>query len=74
VTVREFDIPSAKFVDGGFVLPRAKQRFAWEDDDTLLVSREWAPGDLTASGYPFIVKRSGGRRPGGGEGGLPRAG
>jgi prolyl oligopeptidase len=57
VTVREFDIPSAKFVDGGFVLPRAKQRFAWEDDDTLLVSREWAPGDLTASGYPFIVKR-----------------
>jgi prolyl oligopeptidase len=57
VTVREFDIPSATFVDGGFVLPRAKQRFAWEDDDTLLVSREWAPGDLTASGYPFIVKR-----------------
>jgi prolyl oligopeptidase len=59
VTVREFDIPSAKFVDGGFVLPRAKQSFAWEDDDTLLVSREWAPGELTASGYPFIVKRRG---------------
>ena len=57
VTVREFDIPSARFVDGGFVLPRAKQRFAWEDDDTLLVSRECAPGDLTASVYPFIVKR-----------------
>lgn len=57
VTVREFDIPSATFVDGGFVLPRGKQRVAWEDDSTLLVSREWAPGELTASGYPFIVKR-----------------
>jgi prolyl oligopeptidase len=59
VTVREFDLPSAKFVDGGFVLPHAKQRFAWEDDDTLLVSRAWAPDELTKSGYPFIVKRLG---------------
>jgi prolyl oligopeptidase len=57
VTIREFDIPAAKFVDGGFALPRGKQRVAWEDDDTLLVSREWTPGEITASGYPFIVKR-----------------
>jgi prolyl oligopeptidase len=57
VTIREFDIASAKFVEGGFVLPRQKQRVAWEDDDTLLVSREWAPGELTTSGYPFIVRR-----------------
>jgi prolyl oligopeptidase len=57
VTLREFDIPSAKFVDGGFVLPHGKQREAWEDDDTLLVSREWVPGEITTSGYPFIVKR-----------------
>ncbi|HLY06834.1 MAG TPA: prolyl oligopeptidase family serine peptidase [Rhizomicrobium sp.] len=57
VTVREFDLDSAKFVAGGFVLPHGKQRLAWEDDNTLLVAREWQPGDLTASGYPFIVKR-----------------
>jgi prolyl oligopeptidase len=57
VTVREFDLASGKFVDGGFVLPKGKQRVAWEDEDTLLVSREWAPGDLGQSGYPFIVKR-----------------
>jgi prolyl oligopeptidase len=56
-TVREFDIPSARFVADGFVLPHGKQRFDWEDDDTLLIAREWAPGELTASGYPFIVKR-----------------
>ena len=57
VTMREFDLDSAKFVDSGFVLPHGKQRSAWEDDNTLLVAREWQPGDLTASGYPFIVKR-----------------
>lgn len=57
VTVREFDIPSGSFVDGGFVLPHSKQRFAWEDGETLLVSREWTPGELTTSGYPYIVRR-----------------
>jgi prolyl oligopeptidase len=57
VTVREFDIPSARFRPGGFVMPHGKQRVAWENDDTLWVAREWAPGELTTSGYPFIVKR-----------------
>jgi prolyl oligopeptidase len=57
VTVREFDLSSAAFVQAGFVLPHGKQRVAWEDDDTLLVSRQWNPGELTTSGYPFIVKR-----------------
>ena len=57
VTVREFDLTSNSFVEGGFVLPKEKQRFAWEDEDTLLVSREWSAGELTTSGYPFIVKR-----------------
>jgi prolyl oligopeptidase len=57
VTIREFDVPSAKFVTDGFVLPKGKQRTAWVDADTLLVSREWNPGELTTSGYPFIVKR-----------------
>ncbi len=57
VTVREFDLSSATFVNGGLILPRGKQRFAWESGDTLLVSREWSPGELTASGYPYVVKR-----------------
>jgi prolyl oligopeptidase len=57
VTVREFDLQNPSFPTKGFVLPKGKQRVAWENDDTLLVSREWAPGDLTTSGYPFIVKR-----------------
>jgi prolyl oligopeptidase len=55
-TIREFDLTSGTFVDGGFVLPRAKQTTAWADDDTLLVARPWEPTDVTASGYSYIVK------------------
>jgi prolyl oligopeptidase len=57
VTVREFNLATSSFVKGGFVLPHGKQREAWVGEDTLLVAREWQPGELTRSGYPFIVKR-----------------
>ena len=57
VALREFDMRTARFVANGFSLPRGKQTPAWQDRDTLLVSREWASGELTRSGYPFVVKR-----------------
>jgi prolyl oligopeptidase len=57
VTLREFDLPNAGFVKDGFALPSGKQDIAWQDADTLLVSREWKSGELTRSGYAFIVKR-----------------
>ena len=57
VTIREFDLGTDKFVDNGFVLPKGKQRVAWVDENTLLVSREWNPGELGRTGYPYIVKR-----------------
>jgi prolyl oligopeptidase len=56
VTVREFDLEKGAFVEGGLVLPHGKQTSAWADPDTLLVAREWTPGELTTSGYPFVVK------------------
>ena len=55
-TVREFDLTTRSFVADGFALPRGKQTVAWLGDDALLVSREWNPGELTESGYPYIVK------------------
>ncbi len=55
--LREFDLVAGRWVEGGFHLPRSKQNAVWEDADTLLVSREWTPGELTTSGYPYIVKR-----------------
>ena len=57
VVAREFDLDRGRFVGGGFTLPRGKHRIAWEDKDTLLVATDWTPGELTTSGYPFIVKR-----------------
>ncbi|WP_298742995.1 prolyl oligopeptidase family serine peptidase [uncultured Brevundimonas sp.] len=56
VVVREFDIPTRSFVDGGFVLPEGKHRLEWLDRDTLLVATDFGPDTLTESGYPFIVK------------------
>jgi len=57
VTVREFDLTTSAFVPGGFALPHSKQGATWESDDALLVAREWQPGEVTASSYPYIVKR-----------------
>ncbi|WP_378733389.1 prolyl oligopeptidase family protein [Nocardia brasiliensis] len=57
LTLREFDMATKEFVTDGFVLPRSKQSVAWVDDNTLLVSREWQSGEMTTSGYPFIVKQ-----------------
>jgi len=54
---REFDLAAARFVENGFYLPEAKQSASWIDDRTLLVARDWGPGTLTNSGYPFIVKQ-----------------
>jgi prolyl oligopeptidase len=55
-TQREFDLKSGQFVPNGFVLPHSKQSVAWLDKDTLIVARDWGPGTMTASGYPFVVK------------------
>jgi prolyl oligopeptidase len=57
VTVREFDLHDQAFVKGGFALPKGKQDVTWENENSLLVSREWKPGELTESGYAYVVKR-----------------
>jgi prolyl oligopeptidase len=56
-TVREFDLGTRTFVRGGFVLSHGKQSVDWIDEDTIIAAREWAPGELTTSGYAYIVKR-----------------
>ncbi len=57
VTYRELDLQTRSFVKDGFELPRGKQQATWQGEDTVVVAREWEEGDLTPSGYPFIVKR-----------------
>jgi prolyl oligopeptidase len=55
--LREFDLEAGTFVEGGFFLPEGKQSASWLDADTLIVARDWGPGTMTASGYPFVFKR-----------------
>jgi prolyl oligopeptidase len=57
VTIREFDLTTDTFVPDGFVLDRQKQDVAWLDENTLLVSRAWTPGEVTASGYAYDVRK-----------------
>jgi len=53
---REFDLPTARFVAGGFSLPAAKSSVAWASADALYVATDYGKDSLTTSGYPRIVK------------------
>jgi prolyl oligopeptidase len=54
--VREFDLETAKFVEGGFVVPEGKNNVNWVNRDTLLVGRVEGAGTATRSGYPRVLK------------------
>jgi prolyl oligopeptidase len=56
VTVREFDLTTKAFVEGGFALPESKQTVEWLDADTLILTRNWGEGTTTDSGYGFVIK------------------
>ncbi len=55
--VREFDMRTREFVEGGFELPEAKSSVTWEDENTVLVCTDFGDGSMTESGYPRIAKR-----------------
>lgn len=57
IEVREFDIATKSFVEGGFVVPKAKTQVAWVDDDTLLVGSASGPDHTTEAGYTRTVRR-----------------
>jgi len=57
VTLREFNLKTAKFVEGGFVTPKGKQDVTWENDNSLLIARDWGPGTMSDSGYAITVRR-----------------
>jgi prolyl oligopeptidase len=54
--VREFDLPTRRFVPDGFRLEEAKSRVSWYDRDTLVVGTDFGEGSLTRSGYPRVLK------------------
>lgn len=55
--IREFDLKTKKFVEGGFKLPVSKSGFSFVDADTALVASTFGDGEETTSGYPRVVKR-----------------
>jgi prolyl oligopeptidase len=56
VEVREFDAAAKRFVPGGFDLPNGKQTALWLGPDRIVVARAWTPDEVTASGYPYVIK------------------
>ena len=54
--VREFELSSKSFVEGGFDLPVAKTQVGWIDRNTLYVGTDFGPGSMTESSYPRIAK------------------
>lgn len=54
--VREFDITTGQFVEGGFTIPEAKTNVDWVDENSLLVVTDYGPESLTTSGYGRIAK------------------
>ena len=57
VALREMNLKTGEFVEGGFALPRGKQTVSWVDKDTLLIGRDWGPGTMSEAGYPVTVRR-----------------
>src|SRR5262249_14043682 len=56
VEIREYDTSTKRVVEGGFRLTEGKQYVEGIEKDTLIVGREWTPGELTKSGYPYVLK------------------
>jgi prolyl oligopeptidase len=54
--LREFDLATGKFIEGGFTLPEAKSDVSWIDADRLLVVTDYGPESLTNSGYGRVAK------------------
>jgi prolyl oligopeptidase len=56
VEVREFDMQTRQFIDGGFRLPEAKQSVAWVDATRSSSRPTSGPGSMTTSGYARQAK------------------
>ncbi len=55
--MREFDMVTKTFVEGGFEIAEKSQGgVQWLDGDTLFVGRDFGEGTLTDSEYPFTTR------------------
>lgn len=54
--MREFDMVTRSFVEGGFELPESQGNMQWIDKDTLLVTRNFDATLMTESEYPYTTR------------------
>ena len=54
--VREFDVVTREFAEGGFRVPVSKNSVAWVDENTILVSHNLEETRTTTSGYSAAVR------------------
>ncbi|WP_043673576.1 prolyl oligopeptidase family serine peptidase [Clavibacter michiganensis] len=57
VAVRELDLGTGRFVEGGFEVPVAKTMVSWIDRDMVFVGTDFGPGSLTESSYARTARR-----------------
>lgn len=56
VEIREYDINTRGFVEGGFRTKTDKTTIEWVDGSTVLIGSDFGQGSTTTSGYPRITK------------------
>jgi prolyl oligopeptidase len=56
VVMREFDLTTRRFVEGGFVVPEGIGNVVWYDRDTLLLCSAAGEGNATSGGSPRKVR------------------
>lgn len=60
IELREFDLKEKKFVDKktekGFVIPEAKSKVEWKDQNTIYLATQYGANTETTSGYPRMIK------------------
>jgi prolyl oligopeptidase len=54
--VREFDVRTKTFVEGGFSFPESKGSVVWVNANKVLAARDFTGDDQTTSGYPRQVR------------------
>ena len=54
--LREYDIETKTFVEGGFFAPEAKQYSDWINEDQVLIATDFGEGTLNESGYARQVR------------------
>ncbi|QJC21199.1 prolyl oligopeptidase family serine peptidase [Arcanobacterium buesumense] len=56
--IREFDLITRSFVTGpdAFIKPNSKGAMSWVDRNTVVISADFGPDSLTASGYPLSAR------------------